>query len=94
METLSKRLRYTFQNIQYNSYTQLEIEQISEKWAEEIKNICIEFTKKLTESTITIHRGMHKEPEIRSSSDYALMKGDLILHGDKLFDKFIEEYYE
>ena len=93
METLSKRLMDTFQNIQYNSYTPLEVKQLSEKWAEEIKNTAIGFAKKLMETKITALRGMNDEPEVRNSPDYALMKGELIINGDKLFEQFIEEYY-
>ena len=62
--------------------------------AEVAKKIAIEFAKKLMETKITSLRGMNDEPEVRNSPDYALMKGELIINGDKLFDKFIEEYYE
>ena len=66
----------------------------AEDIAEETKKIAIEFAKKLMETKITALRGMNDEPEVRNSPDYTLMKGELIINGDKLFDKFIEEYYE
>ena len=73
METLSKRLMDTFQNIQYNSYTPLEIKQLSEKWAEETKKIAIEF-------------GMFLRKEIEKDNYFPETF-------EKLFNKFIEEYY-
>ena len=60
----------------------------------ETKKIAIEFAKKLMETKITALRGMNDVPEVRNSPDYALMKGELMLNGDKLFEQFIEEYYE
>ena len=63
----------TFQNIQYNSYTPLEIKQLSEKWAEEIKKIAIEF-------------GMFLRKEIEKDNYFPETF-------EKLFNKFIEEYY-
>ena len=98
METLSKRLRDTFQNIQYNSYTPLEVEQLSEKWAKEVENIAIEFAKKLMETKIYACRegkigNIGQTVNGKIPHEYSFMKGELIINGDKLFDKFIEEYY-
>lgn len=66
----------------------------AEDIAEVAKKIAIEFAKKLMETKITALRGINDEPEVRNSPDYALMKGELIINGDKLFEQFIEEYYE
>jgi hypothetical protein len=65
----------------------------AEDIAEEVKKIAIEFAKKLMETKITMLRGMSDKSEIRNSPDYALIKGELIINGDKLFEQFIEEYY-
>ena len=65
----------------------------SKPCAEETKKLAIEFAKKLMETKITALMGMNDESEIRNSPDYALMKGELMFNGDKLFEQFIEEYY-
>lgn len=71
---------------------------IYKECAEETKKIAVEFAKKLMETKIYAY----KEGKIgnigqtingKIPPEYSLMKGELIINGDKLFDKFIEEYY-
>ena len=98
MENLEKRIEDSFKSVKFNDYTPLEISQISHKWAEEVREITIEFAKQLMEIEVTkCNKGKIGEPIEKFSYlpyEYSLMKGELIQNGEQLFDKFIEEYYE
>lgn len=70
----------------------------AEDIAEEAKKIAIEFAKKLMETKIYAC-GEGKIGNIGQTinskipPEYDLMKGELMINGDKLFEQFIEEYY-
>ena len=67
--------------------------------AEEARKIAIEFAKSLMGSEISTHRSdkigeTSKEVTKYTPPEYPLMKGELIMNGDNLFNYFIDNYYE
>lgn len=69
--------------------------------AEEAKKLAIEFAKKLMCTEVCSARSGRVESGFECSvkyphavpPEYSLMYGELARSGDKLFDKFIEDYY-
>ena len=80
-------------------WEEVDFEKHNRECVEECKKIAIEFAKSLMDSEVTEQRS-GKIGQIGNTvnayvpSEYALMKGELVRNGDKLFDKFIEENYE
>jgi len=86
-------LEEVFKDIIYNySDERLQVEDCAKKCQE----IAIEFAKSLMDKETTrintnlFDKGMVVIKEV--PSEYKLLKGELIKNGDKLFDKFIEDY--
>ena len=64
----------------------------------ETKNVAIEFVKKVLNSKIKViksgHIGKEENAEEYWPEEFQLMLGEILKNGDKIFDKFIKEYYE